>query len=278
MRALFLKTAGLVLLLLPAIFSPESARAQEDAAEGRKPDTYRSIGGREHDSDVYGVRIGMSVPAALEAVFVNAERKPGQEKPDALRREGERKKDIRVLYKDLPKGELQIVFAGGEIVSEIVLLYRQPPLLDDLRLPYTSTIGDSVSAVSAPTQSGVEPPGVIDGTSIERFGAERMDRVSRSKAQRAGNIDRSRSGLIDGTRYDDRYSIGFTDNLKQQRIWWRDEKTGGGFKIRILFIGKKLTEPGARFVGLIVQKSITIAPPDREKFRKALENYKKNNL
>ena len=73
----------------------------------------KSIGGKEHDDNILGVKIGMTVPQALEAVFVNANRKPAQEKPDVMRQEGSDKKDIRVLYNDLKIGKLQIVFAQG---------------------------------------------------------------------------------------------------------------------------------------------------------------------
>ena len=46
----------------------------------------------EHESNVYGVTIGMDVPTALQTVFVNANRQPGQEKPDAKRNEGKDKR------------------------------------------------------------------------------------------------------------------------------------------------------------------------------------------
>jgi hypothetical protein len=91
----------------------------------------------EHDAEVLGVRIGMDVPAALEAVFVNAKRKPGEERPDAKRTEGS---DVRVVYKKLAQGELQIVFAEGKWVKEIILTYAAPPTYEDLRLAPTSSI------------------------------------------------------------------------------------------------------------------------------------------
>src|SRR2546423_3082606 len=94
----------------------------------------KSIGGKEHDDNILGVRIGMDVETALKAVFVNANRKPGQEKPDALRHEGKDKKDVRVLYNDLKVGKLQIVFADGQWVKEITLEYAQRPTYDQLRL------------------------------------------------------------------------------------------------------------------------------------------------
>src|ERR671932_360470 len=86
--------------------------------------------GSPHDPEIYGVRVGMDVPTALQAVFVNANRQPGQEKPDALRNEG---KDKRVLYK-LKEGNLQIVFADGKWVREIQMEYAKPLLQDDLKL------------------------------------------------------------------------------------------------------------------------------------------------
>jgi hypothetical protein len=91
----------------------------------------------EHDAEVLGVRIGMDVPTALEAVFVNAKRKPGEERPDAKRTEGS---DVRVVYKKLAQGELQIVFAEGKWVKEIVLTYAAPPTYEDLRLAPTGSI------------------------------------------------------------------------------------------------------------------------------------------
>ena len=107
-------------------------------------DTTRSIGGKEHDDNILGVKIGMSVPEALESVFVNGHRQPGQEKPDALRHEGPDKKDIRVLYDNLKVGKLQIVFAQGRWVKEIALDYSVPPLYDELRLAPSGNIGDAL--------------------------------------------------------------------------------------------------------------------------------------
>lgn len=104
-----------------------------------------SIGGKEHEMNIYGVQIGMDVPTALRAVFINADRKPGQEKPDAKKNEGKGGKDIRVVYKSLPEGELQIVFADGKYVKEIVLRYAQVKRVDDLRLPNSSSIGEATS-------------------------------------------------------------------------------------------------------------------------------------
>ena len=242
------------------------------AAQDPGSDGSRSIGGDEHDSSVYGVTIGMDVPTALRAVFVNAGRKAGQEKPDALKKEGKGGSDVRVVYKDLPKGELQIVFAKGAYVREIVLRYKTELNADDLRLPYTSSIGSTTSTIydTSATQSGVEPPAVLDGTGdINTFGNDRLKSVDERSAKRTGNIDRGASDLLDGTRYDDRYVVGYTDTKKLQRTWWRDEKTDAGYSVRVYFAAKKLTEAGGRFMPTIVQKSIVVKPGDEEKFDRA---------
>jgi len=82
----------------------------------------------------------MDVPTALQAVFVNARRQPGQEKPDALHNEGN---DKRVLYK-LKDGNLQIVFADGKWVREIQMEYAKPLMQEDLKLLDTSnTFGNA---------------------------------------------------------------------------------------------------------------------------------------
>lgn len=125
--------AALLLMLLSSV--PAVA---QDATQTK------SIGGKEHDDNILGVKIGMTVPEALQAVFVNADRKPGQEKPDAMRQEGQDKKDIRVLYNDLKVGKLQIVFANGKWVKEIVLDYSTRPLYDELRLAPTGNINDAM--------------------------------------------------------------------------------------------------------------------------------------
>ncbi len=252
------KAVNYILVLSLALIAVTNISAQDKAV--------KSIGGEEHDSNIYGVKIGMDVPTALEAVFVNAERKPGQEKPDALKKEGKDNKDVRVVYKNLPKGELQIVFAEGKAVSEIILNYKKEPIVDDLRLPFSNTIGDSPnfalpnSSQPVVTDLSVPRPGVLDGN---------VD-VGTYSANKIGNIDRSRTELLDGERYDDRYSIAFVDSRKLQRVWWREEKTQNDYKIRVSFIGKKTTEAGGKFVPSIVQKSISINPEDRDKFMKDL--------
>jgi hypothetical protein len=129
-------------------------------------DPQKSIGGKEHEDNVLGVRIGMDVPTALETVFRNANRKPGQEKPDAKRNEGEGKKDVRVLYKDLKVGELQLVFANGQWVKEILLIYAGPIPIDSLRLPYSSDIHEAMSGERYDDRYTV---GYIDTNKLEKF-------------------------------------------------------------------------------------------------------------
>ena len=118
--------AGTLLALCLTPAAPAVARAQAAAPSS------------EHDAEILGVRVGMDVPTALETVFVNAKRKPGEERPDAKRNEG---KDVRVLYKKLAVGELQIVFAEGKWVKEVILSYSAPPSYEDLRLAPTGSMG-----------------------------------------------------------------------------------------------------------------------------------------
>lgn len=180
----------------------------------------KSIGGKEHDDNILGVRIGMPVTEALQAVFVNANRKPGQEKPDVMRQEGQDKKDIRVLYNDLKRGKLQIVFGNGKWVKEIVLDYSTRPLYDELRLAPSGNIND----------------------------------------------------VMGGQRYDDRYTIVFTEEIvaKRQRIWYRDEKNPLGFRERIQFISVRKPDDGTIEGKQIVRKVISISPGDEDKFAKAM--------
>ncbi len=178
-----------------------------------------SIGGKEHETAIYGVTIGMDVPTALEAVFVNAERKAGQERPDARRNEGKDNKDVRVVYKALPAGEMQIVFADGKFVKEIILRYSQVQRVADLRLPNSSGIGEVTS----------------------------------------------------GERFDDRYTIGFVDNKKQEKLWWRDEKTPAGYDIRLTFLSGNLVKDTTMWWQTIVQKAITVKKGDEEKFAEAFK-------
>ena len=176
----------------------------------------KSIGGKEHDDNILGVKIGMTVSQALEAVFVNANRKPGQEKPDAMRQEGPDKKDVRVLYNDLKVGKLQIVFAQGKWVKEILLDYSVRPLYDELRLVPSGNIGDAMG----------------------------------------------------GQRYDDRYSVAFTEEsvAKRQRIWYREEKLPLGVRERIEFISGKKPDDGTIEGKQILRKVISLLPADEEKF------------
>jgi hypothetical protein len=176
----------------------------------------KSIGGKEHDDNILGVKIGMTVPQALEAVFVNANRKAGQEKPDAMRQEGPDKKDVRVLYNDLKIGKLQIVFAQGKWVKEILLDYSVRPLFDELRLAPSGNIGDALG----------------------------------------------------GQRYDDRYSVAFTEEsaAKRQRIWYREEKLPLGVRERIEFISGKKPDDGTIEGKQIIRKVISVVPSDEQKF------------
>jgi hypothetical protein len=180
----------------------------------------KSIGGKEHDDNILGVKIGMTVPEALQAVFVNANRKPGQEKPDAMRQEGKDKKDVRVLYNNLKLGKLQILFAGGKWVKEIVLDYSTRPLFDELRLA---------------------PSGDI--------------RIA-----------------LGGLRYDDRYTIVFTEGTaaKRERIWYRDEKNALGVRERIQFIAPDRPGDASIETKQIVRKVISISPGEEEKFAAAM--------
>lgn len=198
-RASFLLAA--VALIAPHLGAGAAARVRQGA-------------GSPHDAEIYGVRVGMDVPTALEAVFVNAKRGPGQEKPDALRQEG---KDKRVLYK-LKEGNLQIVFADGRWVREIQMEYAKPLLQDDLKLLDT-------------------------GGTLDNAGGE--------------------------TRRDDRYSIGYTGDDKKERYWWRDEKTGAGYRVRVGFISARVTKGGLASRE-IVRKVVGVTPEDKEKFARSL--------
>jgi hypothetical protein len=199
-------------------------KKKDDKSKKSESSATISVGGREHDAEILGVKIGMDVPTALQAVFVNAERKAGEEKPDAQRKEGKNGKDIRVMYKSLPQGDLQIVFAEGKIVREVALNFAKPPNIDDLRLPYSGDIGIALG----------------------------------------------------GDRFDDRYSVGFTDSQKLQRIWWRDEKTPQGFGVRVQFFSPdKIKDAGAKFVVTAVQKLLYVMPGDEAKFTQAFSLNKK---
>jgi hypothetical protein len=182
----------------------------------------------EHDDQILGVRIGMSVPDALKAVYEHTATEPAPARPDALKEEGKDKKDIRVVYKNLKEGELQIVFAGGKagFVREMTLVYAKQPAVSDLRLPLT--------------------------TSIEA----------------SGNV--LDSALNSGTKIDDRYSVGFTDDRKTERFWWRDEPHKDGYAVRIGFVSGKLNSGGAMAENVITRKVLLVKPGDEGKFWKAV--------
>jgi hypothetical protein len=179
----------------------------------------KSIGGPQHEDNILGVKVGMDVPTALRTVFENSGRKQGQEKPDAKRNEGKDNKDIRVLYKGLKVGEVQIVFTGGKWVREILLVYAGPVPVDSLRLPYSSSIGAAMG----------------------------------------------------GQRYDDRYTVGYTDASKLEQFWWRDENMPAGYRVRVGFISGKRTVGGAQGITTIARKLISVTPGDEDKFLKAME-------
>lgn len=210
----------LVVVVVSAVSFNLYAQEKPDKKED-KSKNIKSIGGEEHDANIYGVMIGMDVPTALEAVFVNAKRKPGQEKPDAMKKEGTDKKDIRVLYKNLPKGELQIVFDEGKYVKEIVLIYKSPIQYSDLRLAYSGDVGVGLA----------------------------------------------------GQRYDDRYTIGYTDSQRLQGIWFRDEKSvGGDYQVRIIFTSTNRIKDSQFEFQKIMQKAIIVTPGDEEKFRNSFKD------
>lgn len=235
----------------------------QDKDEKKNTESVRSVGGKEHESNILGVTIGMDVPTALETVFINAARKPGQEKPDAKRFEGKNDRDIRVVYKTLPQGELQILFADGKFVKEIVLNYSKPPLVDDLRLSFTSSLGNSTSLVTTSTVG----PGELSSRTEVLDGKKEIDGFN---ATNLANTDRRRGEALDGARFDDRYTIAYADNQKLQTMWYRDEKVSPGYRIRVQFTSEERTKAGANFVAKIAQKVIVLLPEDEKEFRKAL--------
>ena len=188
----------------------------------------------EHDAAILGVRVGMTVPEALQAVYEHTATTPPPQKPDALREEGKDKKDVRVIYKNLKEGELQIVFAGGRngFVREVSLNYSKQPTMDDLNLQPTG----SITAVA------------------DRGGEAYGDTLNAGK------------------KYDDRYSIGFTDERKTERYWWRDEHAQGAYDVRVGFVSEKLTGKGEGAMAgkTIARKVVMVKPGDEEKFWKAV--------
>jgi hypothetical protein len=212
----------LFLIVLTVIFNgtTTSVIAQDKDKKDSKTevDDVKSIGGKEHNAEILGVKLGMDVSAALQSVFINANRKAGQEKPDAKKSEGKDGKDIRVLYKGLPQGDLQIVFTQGKFVKEVTLLYKKVLRYSDLRLPYSGFIGEA----------------------------------------------------LDGERFDDRYTIGYTDAQKVQGLYWRDESVGN-YKTRVLFTtASRLKEPATAFQ-TIVQKTLIVTPGYEDNFMKTME-------
>jgi hypothetical protein len=233
----------------------------QDKDEKKKTESVRSVGGKEHESNILGVTIGMDVPTALETVFINAARKPGQEKPDAKKFEGKNDRDIRVVYKNLPQGELQILFADGKFVKEIVLNYSKPPLVDDLRLSFTSSLGNSTSLVTTSTVG----PGELSSRTEVLNGKKEIDGFN---ATNLANTDRRRGEALDGARFDDRYTIAYADNQKLQTMWYRDEKVSLGYRIRVQFTSEKRTKAGANFVAKIAQKVIVLLPEDEKELQR----------
>ena len=213
------KTINVLLVLMVGFFANVCILQAQDTMDDKskkKDNEKTSIGGKEHDAEIVGVKIGMDVSTALQAVFTNSNRQPGQEKPDAQRKEG---KDIRVLYKNLPQGELQIVFAEGKAVKQVVLKYASTQTVQNLRLPSNGGAGVALS----------------------------------------------------GERFDDRYTIGFTDSKKQERLWWRDEKTENGFSQRIAFTSGNLLKSGSVGQEVIVYKTISVTPGNEDKFANAIK-------
>jgi hypothetical protein len=76
------------------------------------------------------------------------------------------------------------------------------------------------------------------------------------------------NAAMGGQRYDDRYTVGFTDAKKLEQYWWRDENSAAGYHVRIGFISAKLGT-GSSEVS-IARKIISVTPGDEEKFLKAM--------
>lgn len=112
---------------------------------------------------------------------------------------------------------LQIVFADGRFVKEVVLTYHNRPSIDALRLAPSSDIGVASS----------------------------------------------------GERFDDRYSIGFVDSKKQEKLWWRDVETDG-YEVRLAFKSGNSLKDGQLWWQTVSQKGITVAPGSEKDFEKAV--------
>jgi len=89
-------------------------------------------------------------------------------------------------------GELQIVFADGKYVRELILIYAKPLLLDDLRLPFTGSLGNSTSLTTTSTQPP-PPPGSDRGKlSTDTSVLDGTKEIDGFNATNAGNVDRRR--------------------------------------------------------------------------------------
>lgn len=213
-----------------AAVAATAVAAQDKTAGGAQAKPQATAQG-EHDDEILGVRVGMSVSDALRAVYEHTATEHAPARPDALKEEGKDKKDIRVVYKNLKEGELQIVFAGGKtgLVREATLIYAKQPTMSDLHLP---------------------PTGSIDVMTVRN--------------------DALDSTLNIGQVYDTRYSVGYTDDRKTERYWWRDERQAGGYEVRVGFISKKITGMGSGQVDdrILARKVVMVKPGDEQKFLK----------
>lgn len=219
--------ARLSFALLALALAPTAVYAQDTRQLPAQAKT-QAVAQDEHDVQILGVRVGMSVPDALKAVYEHTATVPAPARPDALKEEGKDKKDIRVVYKNLKEGELQIVFAGGKtgFVREATLIYAKQPAMSDLHLPQTGSIASSGNVLDSQLNSGV--------------------------------------------KIDDRYAVGFTDDRKTERFWWRDEPRKEGYSVRIGFVSGKLNSGGAMAESVITRKVLLVKPGDEAKFWKAV--------
>jgi hypothetical protein len=84
----------------------------------------------------------------------------------------------------------------------------------------------------------------------------------------SGNI----GDALGGQRYDDRYTIVFTEEpaAKRQRIWYREETLSQGFRERVQFISARKPDDGTVEGKQIVRKVIALVPADEDKFLSAM--------
>jgi hypothetical protein len=75
-----------------------------------------------------------------------------------------------------------------------------------------------------------------------------------------------------GQRFDDRYTIGFVDSKKQEKLWWRDEKSIDDYEIRVSFLSGNILKDGSLWWQTILQKGIFVKPGDEKKFSNAMKN------